>query len=332
MTDINPFAKLRVMVVGLGSVGIRHLNNLRKLGCGKVGVFRALNRPLHDSVDLENVLIHKDFTEALSHGYDAVVICNPTSLHLEVAIPAAEAGCHLYIEKPVSNTLDKTDELYKTIQKNNLKVMIGYQFRFHPNLNHIKNWLDQKCIGRIISVHVDTGEYLPGWHPWEDYRKSYAARNALGGGVILTTIHDIDYLYWLFGPLHTLGAIGGVSGYLDLDVEDYMSAFLLSKDSIPVFLHIDYLQRPPCRRMKIIGNCGFIEWDYYSGKAYLSVDGELRETSELEAGWNRNDLFMSIMHDFLGSICNGYVPRVSFKDGMETLKIALEIKSRLDLL
>ena len=102
MESIDLKRQLKILIVGLGSVGLRHLKNLRKLGFHRLGVFRSKNRPPHQPVDLSDVNIHTDFKEALAQCYDAAVICNPTALHLEYALRAAEAGCHLYIEKPVS--------------------------------------------------------------------------------------------------------------------------------------------------------------------------------------------------------------------------------------
>lgn len=173
---------LRVLVVGLGSIGIRHLENLRQLGCGGIGVFRSRKGLPHKSVDLSGVSLHYAFDEALSHGYNAVVICNPTSLHLKYAQPAAEAGCHLYIEKPVSCSLENVGKLLRTVQKNKLVAAVGCQLRFHPNLIAVKQWLSQEAVGHVLNIQVDTGEYLPDWHPWENYRNSYAARQELGGG------------------------------------------------------------------------------------------------------------------------------------------------------
>lgn len=317
------------LVVGLGSIGMRHLENLRRLGCGRIGVFRSRKAPLHRPLDLTDIAIHYEFDKALERGYDAAIICNPTSLHTEFASRAAAAGCHLYVEKPVSNTLDNTDELVRTVKRNGLVGAVGCQFRFHPNLTAIKRWLDEEVIGRVLSVHVDMGEYLPGWHPWEDYREGYAAREDLGGGVVLTLIHEIDYLDWLLGALKPVNAFGGTSGVLDLAVEDHLTGLLLSEADVPVTLHIDYLQRPPCRQMKIIGSCGTIEWDYYLETARAVVDGKPKEESSVPEGWERNDMFLAIMSDFLDAVRVGRVPRVPLEDGIETLRIALELKAQI---
>ena len=316
-------------MVGLGSIGLRHLENLRQLGCGRIGAFRSRHRPLFRPVDLDGVTVHYDFDQALEQGYDAAVICNPTSLHLEYARRAVASGCHLYVEKPVSNTLESTDELVRDVKRNGLVATVGCQFRFHPNLTAIKRWLDEELIGRVLGVHVDTGEYLPDWHSWEDYREGYAARDDLGGGVVLTFIHEIDYLYWLLGPLHPVNAFGGTSGLLDLAVEDHLTGMLLTDVGVPVTLHIDYLQRPPCRRMKIVGSRGTIEWDFYLGTANAVVDGKLKEESNVPEGWGRNDLFLAIMSDFLDAVRVGGAPRVPLQDGIETLRIALELKAHL---
>ena len=320
---------MRALVVGLGSIGVRHLDNLRRLGCGHLGVLRTRKAPLHKPVELSGVTIYEDFEHALAQGYDAVVICNPTSMHLEYAQRAAEAGCHLYLEKPVSHTLDNTARLRDTVRKNGLTVMVGCQLRFHPNLTAVKRWLDSDAIGHVLSVQVDTGEYLPDWHPWEDYRASYASRPDLGGGVVLTFIHEIDFLSWLLGPLTPICSFGGISGSLELDVEDHVASMLVTSAGVPVMLRMDYLQRPPCRSLKIVGARGTMHWDYYAGIARLTVNGRVRGESHLPATWDRNDLFVAAMSDFLDSVCDHRTSRVPLEDGIETLCTALEIRKQL---
>ncbi len=195
MRNTETLRDFRVLVVGLGSIGIRHLANLRQLGCRHLGALRVRNKALHKPIDLSGVSVHVELDDALRAGYDAVVVSNPTSEHVDV-------------EKPVSQALAGTDNLLETVRSKNLVAMVGCQLRFHPNLIAIKHWLEQGSAGRILSGRVDTGEFLPTWHPWEDYRESYAARRELGGGVILTLIHEVDYLYWLFGELLPMNSIG----------------------------------------------------------------------------------------------------------------------------
>jgi predicted dehydrogenase len=329
MAGISGAKELSALIVGLGSIGVRHLGNLRRLGCGKIGALRQRNLPLHTEVDLGDVPIYSDYGEALGQGYKAVILCNPTSMHVEYAFKAAEAGCHLYIEKPVSNSLEGLADLEKRLEETGTVAAVGCQFRFHPNLLAIQKWLSEKRVGRVLSVQVDTGEYLPGWHPWEDYRASYSAQKKLGGGVILTLIHEIDYLFWLLGPMKTLCAIGGNSGALEIDAEEHLSALLKTESGTAVELHLDYLQKPPSRRMKIIGSEGMILWDYFEGEAGLTVKGEKADDSRVPPGWERNDLFVAVMKNFIDCVCEKSAPRVPLSDGIEVLKIALELKENI---
>jgi predicted dehydrogenase len=309
-------------------VGLRHANNLQRLGVKKIGVVRQRNRRLHKAVDLSRFTVYSDIKEAIRSGYDAAVICNPTSHHIDTALMIADAGIHMYIEKPLSHSLAGIDILSKCIRSESspLVATVGCQFRFHPNLEDIRAWMTDKSIGRIIHICVDTGEFLPSWHPWEDYRKSYASRKDLGGGVVLTLIHEIDYLHWLFGPVRPISAVGGTSGKLELDVEDHATTFMTTSGGTPVVMHLDYLQQPPCRKMKIVGTKGTIAWDYHKNRACEYVDGDLKRNSLLPPEWERNDMFMASMQDFLECVITGKTPKISIEDGIETLRIALSIR------
>lgn len=320
---------LSALVVGLGSIGLRHLENLRSLGLGRLGALRRRGAGLHRQADLSGVAIYQDFDEALSHGWDAVFVANPTAMHLATALGAAQAGCHLYLEKPISHRLEGVAELCALIESKGLAAQVGCQLRFDPTLEKVKAWLDKGVIGQLISVNCQVGEWLPGWHPWEDYRASYAARADLGGGVVLTTIHEIDYLLWLLGGLQVRAAMGGVSGALEIEAEDHVAALLATGQKTPVLLSMDYLARPPIRSLRLLGSEGHILWDYMAGSARLWLEGQMQEESRRPQGWRRNDLFMAITRDFLDALQGGHQPRVPLSQGVEALKVALAIKEKI---
>ena len=133
-----------------------------------------------------------------------MLVANPTALHLDIAIPAAEAGCAILLEKPISNSLERLDNFQSAVTKSGAKVLVAFQFRHHPGLLQAKKLIVDGEIGRVVSAHVHFGEYLPAWHPWEDYRQGYAARADLGGGVVLTQCHSLDYLPWLVGEVKSV--------------------------------------------------------------------------------------------------------------------------------
>ena len=141
---------------------------------------------------------------------------------------------NIYIEKPLSNNLKGIQQLENLQKKFNLKILVGFQLRYHPGLILIKNLIKNKSLGKVYSVGSDVGEYLPSWHPQEDYKRSYASKKKLGGGVILTLIHEIDYLYWIFGEFKSVYATGGKFTKLKLNVEDTILGNIITKNNVPI--------------------------------------------------------------------------------------------------
>ena len=123
-------------------------------------------------------------------------------------------------------------------------------------LAQIKAWLDEGKIGRPVSSRAHWGEYMPGWHPWEDYRQSYAARAELGGGVIVTLTHPLDYLRFLLGDVESLWSFNGHGSPLELDVEDVAEIGLKFASGAVGGVHVNYFQRPPIHQLEIVGAQG----------------------------------------------------------------------------
>jgi predicted dehydrogenase len=318
---------MKVLLVGLGSIGLRHLNNLYALGLRDFIAFRYKknNMPgnMPDGVELKEF---SSYTEALNHNPDIVVISNPSSYHLDYAMRAMSHGCHVYLEKPVSHNIDNIDNMLDLCNKTQVNVQVGCQLRMHPHLIKIKKWLYNGKIGNIYSVSADVGEYLPGWHPWEDYRYSYAAKNDQGGGVVLTLIHEIDYLYWLFQGIEVIGAAGGNLTELEMDVEDTALILMRTEKGVPIQLRMDYWRAPPVRTLNIVGENGEINWDYHKMTLEFCERGDVPKKYELDQTWDRNELFLGLMNDFLLSIKNKTGTISPLQDGVSVLKTAHSIK------
>src|SRR3990172_2488106 len=210
---------VKVLIAGLGSIGRRPLRNLLALGERDILLFRTHRSTLPDE-DLAGFPVETELEATLAKRPDAVIVANPTAHHLDVAIPAAQAGCHLLLEKPISHSLERVAALESAVQQGRGKVLVGFQFRFHPGLVQAARLLADGAIGRPLSARAVYGEYLPGMHPWEDYRQSYSARRDLGGGVILTLCHPLDTLRWLLGEVQSVWAFTGQLNDLELGVED----------------------------------------------------------------------------------------------------------------
>ena len=313
---------MKFLIAGFGSIGKRHLNNLRALGEQDILLYRTHLSTLPED-DIEGIPVETTLEAALAHHPDAVIIANPTALHLDVAIPAARAGCAIFMEKPISNNLNRIGELQAIVEQNKTKLLVGFQFRFHPTLKQIALWLNDGAIGTPLSVAAHWGEYLPGWHPWEDYRKSYSARADLGGGVVNTLTHPFDYLHWLMGEADELVAMTGKQSDLGLEVEDTAEILVRYQSGAIGSIHLDYIQRPPRHSLEIIGNCGTIVWENTTGAAKLY---RVSDRSWLEvdppAGFERNHLFLDEMAHFINVAKGNENPCCPLEDGITVLRMA----------
>jgi predicted dehydrogenase len=275
--------------------------------------------------------VEGDLQAALAQHPEAVIISNPTALHLDIAIPAARAGCHLFLEKPISHSLERVDELQAAVQHSGCQVFVGYQFRFHPGLCHARRLLVDGTIGRPLSVRAHWGEYLPGWHPWEDYRQGYSARADLGGGVLLTLNHPLDYLRWLFGEVSALWAFAGQLSDLELKVEDTAEIGLRFASDVLGSLHLDYNQRPPSHRLEVIGTQGTIRWDNADGATHVQqASDEGWQTYPPPQGFERNHLFLEQMRHFQEVVQGRAEPICSLEDGVKALQLSLAAHASQD--
>jgi len=337
---------MKVLMVGMGGIGQRHVRNLRTLLGPEVEIvaYRTRNLPhvLTDRLEIEpgssleekyNVRAFGDLDQAIAQAPEVVFICNPSSLHIPVALSAALAGFHLFIEKPLSHNYDKVEELISLVERQNLIVLVGYQMRFHPCLQNLHSLLQQKAIGRVLAVQVEVGEYLPAWHTYEDYREMYASRRDLGGGVILSQIHELDYIFWLFGLPRLVFALGGHLSSLEIDVEDTASILmecLVEGHLVPVHVYQSYAQRPPSRTCQVVGDAGKILVDF-NGPTVNVFDsrGQLAETRTFE-NFQRNQLFLDELKHFMACLQGDQTPVVTVRDGAQSLRIALAARESLE--
>ena len=314
---------MKFLIAGFGSIGRRHLNNLRQLGEQDILLYRTHHSTLDDS-DLAEVAVETDLEAALAQHPQAVIIANPTALHLDVAIPAAQAGCHLLIEKPISHSMARIDWLEQALARSGARALVGFQFRFHPGLLKARELLRSDAIGQPVSARAHWGEYLPGWHPWEDYRQSYSARPDLGGGVILTLSHPLDYLRWLLGEVEALWAFTGNQGGLEIGVEDTVEIGLRFASGATGSVHLDYVQHPPQHTLQVIGTQGTLTWDNADGVTRLFRAQERAwEVYAPPADFERNALFLAEMGHFI-QVARGEVePACTLEDGKQALRLAL---------
>jgi predicted dehydrogenase len=314
---------MKILIVGLGSVGRRHLRNLVALGQKDLVLLRSGMSTLPDT-DLEGLPVARDLDAALRFKPEAAVIATPTALHLHTAIPLARAGCHLLLEKPVSHTLEGIAELREGARLGGGRVMVAFQYRYHPGLLTVRRWLEDGTIGRPLSARAHYGDYLPGWHPWEDYRQSYSARADLGGGAVLTLCHPLDTLMWMLGDVVQVMAAVSSQGGLGIAVEDTAEAVLQFASGALGSVHLNYVQRPPSHYLSIVGTQGTLTWDQADGAArlYRASVGEW-QVVEAPAGFDRNEMFLREMRHFLDVAEGRAAPEPDLDAGVRVLALGM---------
>lgn len=320
---------MKAAVVGIGSVGRRHLGNLLRLGLTDIVAVSEHNRLASLSLEGRAVAVSNEFQRTLEAKPDLVVVANPTHLHLEYLRRAIDAGCHVYMEKPAAISAAGLKPLADEANRRGLVIAVGTMYRFNERLESLRARLRRGDIGEPLAVESVIGEHIADYHPGEDYRLSYTARKAMGGGVLLTQIHQIDWLLWLFGSFETVFATGGKVTDLQIDVEDSVSYLMRTADGRPAYGHLNYVQRPKRAGLVVTGSRGRLEWDLFAHKlTFQAADNAAEPQVEISA-YDRNAMFVACMADFLNAVRTGGVPRSTLEDGRRALAVVDAIKASL---
>lgn len=319
---------MRFVILGAGSIGVRHLKNLLQLGQTVVGVYDPNGEKLESVREVNPTgVATDDENEMFSLPADAAIICSPTAFHLKHGLRAAELGLHLLIEKPVSHDLDGIDALFNQASLRGLTVMVGCNLRFLSSLRLAKSLLDEGKIGRPLSADAEFGFYLPYWHPWEDYRRGYSANKALGGGIILDAIHEFDFMYWLLGEVSEVFAFVDRLSGLEIDTEDNAEILLRFAAGPVGRIHLDYLQRTFSRRLKVIGEEGALVWDFVEQTVELyGRESDRRCVYREGFGADGNRMYIDELAHFIACTEGRDSPSPGLREAAAVLAIALAAK------
>ncbi|MEY2633865.1 MAG: hypothetical protein RIR00_2519 [Pseudomonadota bacterium] len=312
----------RFLVVSLGSIGRRHLHNLRALRPqARIGVLRltqsGANEELPEGADLQFTSIN----DALAFAPSAAIIASPASTHLAVAMPLARAGVPLLIEKPLATSCTGLSELLAAAA--GIPVMVAYNLRFLPSLIEARCLVHDGAIGEVLVVRAEVGQYLPAWRPASRYQDTVSAQQALGGGALLELSHEFDYLYWMFGLPSRVAASGGRYSALEIDVEDMVSVNLeYESPRRLVHVHLDLLQRATTRGCKFIGSEGTLRWDGIADtlERYVPAAGEWQQVDTRPCP-DRNEMYVAELAHFLDCAASGQTPLVDLRAAHDVLAI-----------
>ncbi|EIJ66943.1 oxidoreductase, NAD-binding domain protein [Candidatus Nitrosopumilus salaria BD31] len=255
---------MKILVLGGGSIGQRHISNLVKIISRNCIYLYDVEKNQLDFVSKKFKINSTD--QLIYDAYDCLFICTPPSTHISLAINALKCGCHVFIEKPLSSNSKGISLLQKLAKKKNLLVFVGYTFRFNSGLNNIKKILQKKQLGKPLSVSAYFGQYLPDWRPKQNYKKNYSAIKRLGGGIIHDSSHEIDYLIWLFGNPKEIQSNYVTTDIIKTDVEGIAEIILKFKNNLLGTIHLDFIRREYRRSVEILCENGILFWSLKENK------------------------------------------------------------------
>jgi len=311
-----------ILIVGAGSVGKRHAQNLANLGSRTSFVDPRPDRRQEAADITGTVNTYDDMASAFGEGagFDGVVIASPTAFHVEQAMAALENKIPVLLEKPVSRNADEAQQLLEFQQDCGIPVLLGYTWRWWPPLVRVRELLAAKVIGKLHSVRFVMGAHLEDWHPWEAYQDFFMANQALGGGALLDESHWLDLMLWLFGmPAGLYAHVEKISS-LEISSDDNVDMIIVFPDNLRVTIHLDLYSRPHEKYIRFIGENGTLLWTVEPNRVAVSSEmSENWESTEFEC--ERNDMFALVAREFLDVIDGNPVRTCTLQDGVNVMRL-----------
>jgi predicted dehydrogenase len=316
----------KAVVVGLGNIALRHRKNLKLL----FPEILIIAVPASGKIENQNVefadQIILSLDEVIKGGVDMAIVASPAPFHALHTKPLLLAGIPTLIEKPVTSNSQDVYELIKIHENTCTPIAVGYCLRYMPSSIKIKELLDKKIIGRVYNAFVDIGQYLPDWRPSKDYRNSVSVKKNLGGGALLELSHEIDYIQWLLGSMKVHYAQLRSSSELNLEVEELVDLVLVSDAGTVCNIHLDFLQKKVSRVCSLIGEKGRLDWDLISNTVTLHT-GEGSVVVFSESDWDSNQMYLSLLTDFLDLAAGRQNSSVDLEQARKTVELIEDIKS-----
>jgi predicted dehydrogenase len=311
----------KLLIVGSGSVGRRHLQNFANLGAQVAAMDPS---PARLAESAEKTPLIGQFTsleQALDNAaFDAAVICSPPSLHVEQTRRCMDARLACLVEKPLGIDAASVAPLVALERTAQVPLLLGYTYRWWQPLIDMRAAVVAGRVGKPLHVRCVMSAHLADWHPWERYQSFFMAHAALGGGALLDESHFLDLMLWFFGMPASVQADIGRSSSLEIDTDDNVDALLRYESGLRVSIHLDLYGRPHEKSITIAGDEGTLLWTFDPNVLRTSHRAEaIWETRHYEL--ERNDMFVGVAREFLGLLAGKGTPTCTLADGARVLAV-----------
>lgn len=304
-------AALRVAVLGQGSAGRRHAEDLAAAGC--------------EIVSYDPQQLHAGAATAAEAvaSADAVVVASPSSVHAEQALLALESERPVLVEKPLATTEADAARIVSAAGARAASCGVAMNLRFHPGAVALHDLVRGGAVGEVLYGAASFGYDLRRWRPQTDYRRSYSARAELGGGIVLDAIHELDLILWLLGPAASVIAETAVTKVLEADVEHMAAAVLRMRSGALVTVDVNFVEPSYRRRMLVAGTIATASWEWSTGSVVLRRDGD---EERVDVAYDVRDTYRAVTADFLSAIAEGHPPSTTLTEGLEAVRLAEALK------
>jgi predicted dehydrogenase len=310
-----------IAIIGLGSIGKRHLRLLRALKPNiRITVVRSGKGNVVPEEEMADRVLYS-IQDAIKSGIQAAVVATPAVCHIDQSIKLMSANIHLLLEKPLSHNMNRVEKLLKIKKKTKVVGVVGYCLRHDPSAKKFKELLSKEQTGQILHVQVDCGSYLPDWRPDQDYRQATSSKKETGGGALLELSHELDYINWFFGKMQNVQASINYSGTLDIDVEDSADMIFTSKEGFPISVHIDFNSHRSHRKCTVHCTEGDLAWDAVSKTVSWKPANGLEQVQNFNK--DKDEMYREQLAHFFKCIELSQMPAVSLENGATALQMVL---------
>lgn len=320
---------MKVLMIGTGSIGRRHIRSLQQLESDLHWVFlRRSRQPDELSEQLGAVVVDR-LGEALQLAPDLVVLATPSSLHIDCLPQLLASGLPLYIEKPLVTDraqLERVHQAVAALDRPLPPILLGCNLRFLPSLRRLRDMVHTGALGRIIRADLQAGQWLPDWRPSQDYRQSYSASAALGGGVLLDLIHEIDAARWLLGEFSQSHAFLSHASSLGIESEQAACIILRQQQGTVASISLDYISRRPLRCYRIVGEQGTLLWDLPARRLELHSPAGVELLEADPAAFDVAATYPLAMQELLQAMRSGRQTAQPLSEGLLSTELLLHIK------
>ena len=314
--------KKRVLIVGVGSIGERHIRCFYATGRADVGICE-LNDMLRNTIK-DRYQVNDSFSsldQALVEKWDAAVVATPAHTHIGVAHQLAQSGVHLLIEKPLSTSMDGINELSEVISERGLHCAVAYVYRAHPGLAAMRDKINSGFIGKPLNLVVKSGQCFPFYRP--GYKYTYYKDHARGGGAIQDSLtHHFNIAEWLIGPIHRVCADADHLAIPGVEVEDTAHVLARQGDAMSV-ITMNQFQPVNETTVDVHGDAGSVQLVMHdSCWRWANEPGGVWQTQGWEP-FDRDYPFLTQANAFLDVIEHNNKPLCTLSEGIQTLRVNL---------